>query len=222
MTGMGRKRKPGASDRSGPGAFVSRGGSKLSAALDAFGLDVSGWACADFGANIGGFTDCLLRRGASKVFAVDTGYGALAWRLRKHRRVVVMERTNALYADPPEPAGVDLVVIDVAFTPQRLIVPAAARWLRPAGQIVSLLKPHYELQKLPGGGRERGERAMDFLRAAGLCEQVCRDLPGPGLVLLAVMISPLKGKGGNFEFFLHLRRAASAGTGGRSPKPSTS
>ncbi|GAG39535.1 unnamed protein product, partial [marine sediment metagenome] len=126
--------------------FVSRGGQKLGAALEAFGVDVRGATCADFGCNVGGFTDCLLRRGAAKVHAVDTGYGCLAWRLRRDSRVVVMERTNALYADPPE--RVDLVVIDVAWTPQRLIVPAAMRWAKPPGEgigIISLLKPHYEL-----------------------------------------------------------------------------
>jgi len=109
------------------GKFVSRAGEKLDAALEAFGVDVAGCVCADFGCNVGGFTDCLLRRGAAKVYAVDTGYGALAWRLRKDPRVVVMERTNALYAPIPEP--VDLVAVDVAWTPQKVIVPAAMRWL---------------------------------------------------------------------------------------------
>jgi 23S rRNA (cytidine1920-2'-O)/16S rRNA (cytidine1409-2'-O)-methyltransferase len=200
----------GAGSRAG---FASRGGAKLDAALEGFGVCVAGGVCADFGANVGGFTDCLLRRGAAKVFAVEAGYGALAWRLRRDPRVVVMERTNALYADPPAPAGVDLVVIDVAFTPQRLIVPAAARWLRPAGQIVSLLKPHYELHKLARPGRARSRAPMDFRRAAGLCEQVCRQLGRLGLEPLAAMVSPLKGKGGNFEFFLHLRPARRSGPG---------
>ncbi|TFG88259.1 MAG: TlyA family RNA methyltransferase, partial [Gemmatimonadales bacterium] len=133
-------------------AFVSRAGRKLAAALDAFGLDVAGAICADFGCNVGGFTDCLLRRRAARVYAVDTGYGALAWTLRTSDRVVVMERTNALHCPVPEP--VDLVTIDVGWTPQSRIVPAAMRWLKPAGggRIVSLLKPHYEL------GREAGAR----------------------------------------------------------------
>lgn len=186
--------------------FVSRGGQKLSAALEAFGLDVGGWVCADFGANVGGFTDCLLRRGAARVFAVDTGYGELAWRLRKDSRVVVMERTNALHVHPREPAGVDLVVIDVAFTPQRLIVPAARRWLRPGGRIVSLLKPHYELAKLPGGSRRgRVGGRIDFPTSADVCNRVCGALAGQGVVTLAAMTSPLRGKAGSVEFFLHLR-----------------
>lgn len=201
-------------------AFVSRGGDKLDAALSAFDLDVAGLICADFGAHVGGFTDCLLRRGAARVFAVDTGYGVLAWRLRRDRRVVVMERTNALYVDPPRGGGVDLVVIDVAFTPQRLIVPAAARWLRPGGDIVSLLKPHYELDKLPGS-RRRGSRPppIEFALACRLCREVCEALHQAGATPLAVMVSPLRGKGGNAEFFLHLRPHPSGGAtaGGRLP-----
>ena len=108
---------------------VGRGGLKLRHALDVFALDPRSLRCADFGCNIGGFTDCLLQRGASRVFAVDTGYGALAYTLRTDPRVLVMERTNALHADPP-PGRVDLVVIDMGWTPQRHCVPAALRWLR--------------------------------------------------------------------------------------------
>ncbi|KKL46460.1 hypothetical protein LCGC14_2345340 [marine sediment metagenome] len=179
--------------------FVSRGGRKLRAALEAFELDVAGWVCADLGANVGGFTDCLLASGASKVYAVDTGYGELAWRLRKDPRVVVMERTNALYVPAPEP--VDLVAIDVAFTPQRLILPAAARWLRPGGQVVSLLKPHYERAKLPGHPRAKpGRTPMSFSQAGRICLEVCEELAAMGMPALAAIISPLRGKGGNVEF----------------------
>ena len=188
----------------GPKPFVSRGGEKLQAALEALELSPQGWSCADFGANIGGFTDCLLRHGARKVYAVEAGYGALAWRLRRDPRVVVMERTNALYADPPEP--VDLVVIDVAFTPQRLIVPAAWRWLAAGGHVVSLLKPHYELAKLTGARPARRRQRLAFAQAAELCRMVCEELAGKDLVVSAVMVSPLRGKGGNTEFFIHLRK----------------
>jgi len=188
----------------GDGQFVSRGGQKLAAALDAFGLDVTGWTCADFGANVGGFTDCLLARGAAKVFAVDTGYGELAWRLRRDGRVVVMERTNALYADPPQPT--DLVAIDVAFTPQRLIVPAAAGWLASGGHIVSLLKPHYELAKLPDSPRPAApSRPMDPALAQQICQRICGELAQMSLPPAAVITSPLRGKGGNVEFLLHIR-----------------
>jgi len=185
--------------------LASRGGVKLLAALDAFALDVAGWTCADFGANVGGFTDALLTRGAEKVCAVDTGYGQLAWRLRRDARVVVMERTNALYADPPA-GGVDLVTIDVAFTPQRLIVPAAARWLGAAGHIVSLVKPHYERAKSdPRAARAAARRPIGPDGARAICDAVCRDLAEMGLAPRAVAPSPLRGKGGNVEFFLHIR-----------------
>jgi len=183
----------------GAGKFVSRAGEKLDAALDAFGLDARGLICADFGCNVGGFTDCLLRRGAARVYAVDTGYGELAWTLRKDPRVVVLERTNALHAVPPEP--VDLVVIDVAWTPQAMIVPAAMKWLRPGGRIVSLLKPHYELEKLRG---RKPPAALNAAQAREVCRRVCESLVGEGCRVRAVVPSVLRGKGGNEEFLLLL------------------
>ncbi len=127
------------------GKFVSRAGLKLDHALREFDLDVTGFTCADFGCNVGGFTDCLLQRGAAKVFAIDTGYGVLDYRLRTDPRVVVMERTNALHAKPQ--AAVDVVVIDLAWTPQRHAIPAAVKWLGVRGRIITLVKPHYELDE---------------------------------------------------------------------------
>src|SRR5829696_4759093 len=132
-------------------AFVSRAGQKLDHALSQFRLDVAGAIAADLGSNTGGFVDVLLHRGARKVYAVDTGYGVLDWKLRKDARVVVMERTNAMHAQLPEPA--DLVTIDVAWTKQRHILPAARRMVKDAGLVVTLIKPHYEAdQKLLAGG----------------------------------------------------------------------
>src|SRR3954466_11682841 len=122
--------------------FVSRAGQKLDHALAHFGVDVAGLGCADLGCNAGGFTDCLLQRGAAKVYAVDTGYGMLDWRLRKDPRVVGMERTNAMHAELPEPAG--LGGVDGAWTQQQHILPAARRMLAPDGAVVTLIKPHYE------------------------------------------------------------------------------
>lgn len=115
--------------RSSP--FVSRGGEKLAAALDHFSLNVAGWVCADLGSHIGGFVDCLLQRGAARVFAVDTCYGTLAWKLRRDRRVVVMERTNAMHVALPEP--VDLVTVDVGWTPQVQVLPNVVRMIGPRG-----------------------------------------------------------------------------------------
>ncbi|MBN1556061.1 MAG: TlyA family rRNA (cytidine-2'-O)-methyltransferase [Phycisphaerae bacterium] len=177
---------------------MSRAGEKLEAALRAFDVNPAGCICADFGANLGGFTDCLLRHGAVKVFAVDTGYGALAWTLRQDSRVVVMERTNALYVEPPQP--VDLVVIDVAWTPQEQILPAAKRWCNENGRILSLLKPHFELTKLQGGKKPyaplRDEQANDIAR------EVMQRLASEGYAPRAAIPSPLRGKGGNCEFVL--------------------
>jgi 23S rRNA (cytidine1920-2'-O)/16S rRNA (cytidine1409-2'-O)-methyltransferase len=184
--------------------FASRAGEKLHAALAAFDLNVRGWVCADFGCNVGGFTDCLLQRGAAKVYAVDTGYGQLAWRLRQDARVVVKERTNALHCAVPE--RVDLVTIDVAWTPQARIVPAATRWLkRPAwphgasGRIVSLLKPHYELAKMR---RAKPTAPLPDAEADQVCLAVCEKLRELGCTVRAGMRSLLRGKGGNAEFVL--------------------
>ncbi len=183
--------------------FASRAGEKLAFALDAFEMSVEQAVCADFGCNVGGFTDCLLGRGAAKVYAVDTGYGALAWTLRTDDRVVVMERTNALRCDAPEP--VRLVTVDVAWTPQRRIVPAAMRWLDgPDGRVVSLLKPHYEL---PAARRPKGRTPLADADARAVCRDVCEALAGDCDVLAAAA-SPLRGKGGNVEFLLLLAPAA--------------
>ncbi|MBS3820332.1 MAG: TlyA family rRNA (cytidine-2'-O)-methyltransferase [Planctomycetes bacterium] len=180
--------------------YASRGGQKLAAGLDAFGIDPAGWTCADFGCNVGGFTDCLLQRRARRVYAVDTGYGALAWTLRQDGRVVVMERTNALHAEPHEP--VDLVTIDVSVTPQVLIAPAAARWLRPGGCIVSLLKPSFEFAKIHG---RKAHGALSDAEAEEVTAAVSRQLADVGLSPADRIESPLRGKGGNVECLLLIK-----------------
>ncbi len=183
-----------------PDAFASRAGLKLQAALDAFELPVEGLVCADFGCNVGGFTDCLLQRGAARVYAVDTGYGDLAWTLRNHPAVVVMERTNALHTDPPEP--VDLVTIDVAWTPQKLILPAGQRWLKPDGHIVSLLKPVYELDKIqPRRGRKK-KVSLTPEATEEVLKTVCSQIRDVGFAIRSWIPSPIEGKGGNREFLL--------------------
>ncbi|MBT3198690.1 MAG: TlyA family rRNA (cytidine-2'-O)-methyltransferase [Phycisphaerales bacterium] len=181
--------------------YVSRGGLKLEAAIKAFDINCDGLICADFGCNIGGFTDCMLKFGAAKVYAVDTGYGTLAWTLRKDQRVVVMERTNALYAQCPEP--VDLVVIDVAWTPQKLSVPAAGKWLKPGGMIISLLKPVFELAKLnPSKGGKPGPKSLAIEQSEEIRDQVCTQLATLGFAPRDAIASPIVGKGGNTEFLL--------------------
>lgn len=178
--------------------FVSRAGHKLDHALSAFALDVAGLICADFGSNAGGFVDCLLRRGAARVYALDTGYGALDWKLRNDPRVVVMERTNAMHADLPE--KVALVTIDVAWTKQRHILPAAARALRPGGRVVTLVKPHYEAPpSLLRRGVLPGEALPQVLAS------VQADVASAGFEALAWTDSPIKGAKGNREMLAMLQ-----------------
>jgi 23S rRNA (cytidine1920-2'-O)/16S rRNA (cytidine1409-2'-O)-methyltransferase len=177
--------------------FVSRGGHKLDHALEAFGISAAGLACADLGCSTGGFVDCLLKRQAAKVYAIDTGYGVLDYTLRKDPRVVVMERTNAMHAQLPEP--VSLITIDVAWTRQRRILPAAARLLAPGGCVVSLIKPHYEAeQKLLRRGRLPPELIPIVF------PQVASDITSAGFCIVAVARSPITGTGGNVELLAWL------------------
>ena len=184
--------------------YVGRGGVKLRHALDAFAIDPTGLVCADFGCNVGGFTDGLLRAGAARVYAVDTGYGALAWTLRQDPRVVVMERTNALHAPPPE-GGVDLVAVDLAWTPQRHAAPAALKWLRPGGRAVSLVKPHYELRREEAGNLLRAG-VVEEAEAERIVERTLGELRAMGIAVLGVTKSPIAGgaskknKRGNAEW----------------------
>jgi 23S rRNA (cytidine1920-2'-O)/16S rRNA (cytidine1409-2'-O)-methyltransferase len=194
--------------------YVGRGGLKLRHALDEFGMDVRGTTCADFGANVGGFTDCMLQAGAARVYALDTGYGVLAYKLRIDPRVVVMERTNALHAEPPRaedgsPRLMNLIAIDLAWTPQRLAVPAALRWLKPGGLIITLIKPHYELAREEAGLLTRGVlAAADAERVA---HRTASALPALGVEVLGLTRSPVaggagkKGRGGNLEWLASLR-----------------
>jgi len=178
--------------------FVSRAGLKLDAALDAFHLDVAGMTCADLGCNAGGFVDCVLQRGAARVYAIDTGYGMLDWKLRKDPRVVVMERTNAMHATLPEPVG--LVTIDVAWTKQKHILPAGRRMLADNGSVISLIKPHYEADP---AWLCRG--VLPAERVPEVVEAVKADIRLAGLEVIGTIISPIQGAKGNTEILAYLR-----------------
>ncbi len=185
--------------------YVSRAGSKLEAALAAFGLEVAGQVCADFGSHVGGFVDCLLRHGAAKVYAVEPGYGVLDYGLRNDERVVVCERTNALRFNSPEPC--DLVTIDVGWTPQRLVLPAARRALKPTGRVVTLIKPHYEApEEWLRGGVLPPERLDEVLAT---CRQDVADLDWQ---IAGEFESPLTGHGGNVEWLWLLKKTAGDGS----------
>lgn len=187
------------------GRFVSRGGDKLAFALDHFRVNCKGQTCADLGSNVGGFVDCLLQRGARRVYAVDTGYGALAWTLRNDERVVVMERTNALHVELPEPVA--MVTIDVAWTRQHLILPRAVRLLAGDGTILTLIKPHYEspVERLRGG-------VLPDDRIDETLAEITGRLKSVGLQLDGVVESPLRGQAGNRELWGWLAIRAPAGT----------
>ena len=199
---------------------------KLEHALREFDVDVTWLVCADFGCNVGGFTDCLLKHGAVKVYAIDTGYGVLDYRLRTDERVVVMERTNVLHALGPEEhppservgfAGVDLVTIDVGWTRQHHAIPAALKWLipgpAPGEQIITLVKPHYELEP-----QEKEAWLVDGAlpddRAQQVFERVLVELPGLGVEVLASTTSPIRGaksgrkkrNEGNVEYLVLARK----------------
>jgi 23S rRNA (cytidine1920-2'-O)/16S rRNA (cytidine1409-2'-O)-methyltransferase len=184
-----------------PVAFSSRAGAKLEHALNTFSIDVKGLVCADLGCSTGGFTDCLLQRGAKRVYAVDTGYGVLDWKLRKDSRVVVMERTNAMHVQLPEPVSV--ITIDVGWTKQRYILPAAQKLLSPRGQIVSLIKPHYEADRsLLRNGLLPAEQL------APVIARVRQEIQAIGFVIAGVVDSPIKGSGGNAEVLAWLLSAS--------------
>ncbi|HET6469141.1 MAG TPA: TlyA family RNA methyltransferase [Geminicoccaceae bacterium] len=186
--------------------FVSRGGEKLTTALDAFAIDPSGLVALDVGASTGGFTDVLLRRGAARVYAVDVGYGQLDARLRSDSRVVVLERTNARHlsrAEVPEP--VDLVVCDASFISLRTVLPAPLALTRPGAALVALIKPQFEV----GKGRV-GKGGV--VRDPALHEQVCAEIRAwleaqPDWSVQGIVPSPLLGPAGNREFLIAARRA---------------
>lgn len=184
--------------------FVSRGGEKLAAALDRFAIDPSGRQCLDAGASTGGFTDCLLQRGAARVAAVDVGYGQLAWSLRNDERVEVLERTNARELRPEDLAFVpDLIVADLSFISLRAVLGALFRVAGPSAEFVLLVKPQFEAgrQSIGKGGVVRDPDA--WRRAVEHVAVECRRL---GFVPLGVMASPITGPAGNVEFLLHVAR----------------
>ncbi|HET7623745.1 MAG TPA: TlyA family RNA methyltransferase [Verrucomicrobiae bacterium] len=186
-----------------PEKFVSRGGHKLEHALEYFHLDVSGLTAIDLGASTGGFTDCLLQRGAEKVFAVDVGKAQLAWKLRRDKRVVVMEKINARQIAPenfPAPfSPVDLAVIDCSFISLRKVLPPAVALLRTNGKIVALIKPQFE------AGKAEADKGEGVIRDPAIHERVLRELrefvaAQSGLIWRGLTESPLLGPAGNKEF----------------------
>lgn len=189
--------------------YVSRGGLKLEKALRDFGVKPEGFVCSDSGASTGGFTDCLLQQGASKVFAIDVGYGQLDWKIRSDPRVVVMERTNIRYVTPEQLGEpLDLSVVDVSFISLKIVLPAIKNLLKPDGQVLCLIKPQFEAGKEKVGKKgvvrepETHKEVLEgFISLAG-------EL---GFTILGLTHSPVKGPEGNIEFLGHLTLADKPG-----------
>jgi 23S rRNA (cytidine1920-2'-O)/16S rRNA (cytidine1409-2'-O)-methyltransferase len=196
--------------------FVSRGGEKLEAALLAFRLNVSGKICADVGASTGGFTDCLLKHGASKVYAIDVGHGILHWKLRKNPRVVVMENTNVRYLESL-PEEIDIITVDASFISLKLLLPVIIRWFSPSspsiagpksldssgrGNVIALIKPQFE------AGRREVSRGEGVIRDPEIHRRVLNEVlqfaEGLGYGLRNLIRSPILGPKGNVEFLAHL------------------
>lgn len=184
--------------------FVSRGGYKLDKALKVFPIDPEGKICIDCGASTGGFTDVLLQHGARKVYAVDVGYGQLAWKLRNDERVVSMERTNLRYITSEQiPEELDIAVMDVSFISVRLVIPAVRQLLKPGADFVCLIKPQFE-----AGRDEIGKKGV--VRDSRVHEAVVRGVldfaRSAGFSVMAVDFSPIKGPEGNIEYICHLKK----------------
>jgi 23S rRNA (cytidine1920-2'-O)/16S rRNA (cytidine1409-2'-O)-methyltransferase len=186
--------------------FVSRGGHKLEHALDTFQLDVTGLVAIDIGASTGGFTDCLLQRGARQVFAVDVGRGQLAWKLRQDARVVVMEKTNARYLKPEQfPQPFDLAVVDCSFISLRKILPPAVALLKRQGKIVALVKPQFE------AGKAEADKGRGVIRDTSIHERILEELRQfaagqANLNWRGTVESPLQGPAGNKEFLVLIEK----------------
>jgi 23S rRNA (cytidine1920-2'-O)/16S rRNA (cytidine1409-2'-O)-methyltransferase len=189
-----------------PEKFVSRGGHKLEHALQHFQLEVTGLTALDLGASTGGFTDCLLQRGAKKIFAVDVGRGQLAWKLRCDPRVVVMEKTNARYLKPEHfPAPADLVVVDCSFISLKKILPPAVPLLKTGGKIVALIKPQFE------AGKKEADKGRGVITDPAVHDRVLAELKEfvatqAGLCWRGVVESPLLGPAGNKEFLMLIEK----------------
>ncbi|MFZ5997153.1 MAG: TlyA family RNA methyltransferase [Nitrospirota bacterium] len=182
--------------------YVSRGGLKLEAALDHFHIPLQDNVAMDVGASTGGFTDCMLQRGARKVYCVDVGYGQLAWKLRQDPRVTLIERTNIRFLERERiPDDLDIVTIDVSFISLAKVVPKVLEFLKPGGAIIALIKPQFEVGK---GEVDKGGIVKDETKRMKAVERVKGELEALGLEAVGVIPSPILGQKGNVEFLIYL------------------
>ncbi len=189
--------------RGTPIPFVSRGGLKLDKSIKSFGIDLNGLVCADIGASTGGFTDCMLQNGASKVYSIDVGYGQLAWKLRNDPRVVNMERTNIRYLDVSLVENIMFISIDVSFISLKLVLPVAYEILGEGGHLVALIKPQFE-----AGREEVGKKGV--VRDINIHKKVIKNAVSTafdiGFTVLDIDYSPIKGPEGNIEYLMYLKK----------------
>jgi 23S rRNA (cytidine1920-2'-O)/16S rRNA (cytidine1409-2'-O)-methyltransferase len=186
--------------------FVSRGGEKLAAALEACSIDPRGLICLDVGCSTGGFTDCLLQQGAARVYAVDVGYGQFDWRLRRDPRVVLIERTNIRYIERSAvPESIDLTVIDVSFISLTKVLPSVMQFLGPGARVIALVKPQFEVGK---GQVGRGGIVRDEAQRQDVLQRIVHFGGGLGLRALKTLDCPVKGKKGNHEILAIFERVA--------------
>jgi len=184
--------------------YVSRGGLKLEKALEVFKVEVKGKTCLDVGASTGGFTDCLIKKGAKKVYAIDVGYGQLAWSLKQDPRVVSLERRNIRYLSPEDIGElVDLAVVDTSFISLKMVLPKVKKLIKEDGGIIALIKPQFEVGK---GKVGKGGVVKDEKDHMMVVEDISRFASNSGLKDLGVTESPLRGPKGNKEFFIHLKK----------------
>src|SRR3989440_13061151 len=189
---------------SGAPQFVSRGALKLGGALDSFAIDVAGKVALDIGASTGGFTDCLLQRGAAKVYAVDVGHGQLAWKLRNDQRVIVLEKVNARFLSREHvPEDVDLCVVDVSFISLTLILPRAFELITEKGVIVALIKPQFELQREDVG---RGGIVREAALHEKAQQKIVKFVEEAKYRVVGLVPSPITGTDGNQEFLICIRK----------------
>lgn len=191
--------------RANPLKYVSRGGLKLEKAMSVFGLRLDGMICADIGASTGGFTDCMLQNGAEKVYAIDVGYGQLAWKLRTDERVINLERTNFRYVTQNEiPDALDFASVDVSFISLSLIIPALVPLLKDNGRAVCLIKPQFE-----AGKDKVGKKGVvrDPLVHQEVIEKTVEVMKANGLSVLGLDFSPVKGPEGNIEYLIYVQKS---------------
>jgi len=184
--------------------YVSRGGAKLEAAIEHFGVCLEGLTAMDIGSSTGGFTDCMLKKGVKKVYCIDVGYGQMDWRLRNNPRVSLLEKTNIRYLEREKiPEEVDFITIDVSFISLRKVIPKAIEFLRQGGHIMALIKPQFEVGK---GEVGRGGLVRDERKRQEVVEGLSRFSQEIGLSVIGIYESPVRGTKGNIEYFIYLKK----------------